>query len=424
MSTSLTGATVITGNGSRNKEFNEFAKIEGLGPAMQRWLRETFHVYTVADLANLSVNRVLSRLEDEEKEFCRREIERWIQQAQQFATEQTSWRTFATFVVSLQSRQVGGQTDQRTTAYFLEADRRAIWSGIECNGVYELMLDQLKHIFQSQPEVISQMESESSMETKSSDVSPSQPESVTALEQEQHEPETAAQTVIDPEPVDESPSESEPVAESIEVESSQPESELEEIVDTEPDIDESLESTTEVSLTVESEPESEPEITEPITLEITQLKFWQPPEVEEPEEEPEPKKTETKEAETEEEEAELEKAIVVNMAKRSLSGMLRKDEPFQLEVTFQITGTGASDLTRESLNYHIQCFIQNREHRKGVQLESKSTGTLSNGELTYTKRLPEITSLKPGLYRLQIVTRLDGGSVSPDLFELPLVQVI
>lgn len=422
MQRSSTVGTLAPDNASKGKEFNEFARIEGLGPAMQRWLRETFHVYTVADLANLSVNRVLSRLEDEEKEFCRREIERWIQQAQQFAAQQTSWRTFATFVVSLQSRQVGGQTDQRTTAYFLEADRRAIWSGIECNGVYELMLDQLKHVFQSQPEVISQMESESSMETTSADVSPSQPEPASALEQEPHEPETEAQTVIDHETVDESSPELETVAESIEVESSQPESTMEEIVDTEPE-DKPLESPKEVSLKTEAEPEPEPEITEPITLEITQLKFWQPFNIEEPvEEEPETKKAETKKAESEEDEAK--KPIVVNMAKRSLSGMLRKEEPFELEVTFQITGTGASDLTRESLNYHLQCFIQNRENRKGIQLESKSTDTLTIGELTYTKRLPEIMSLKPGLYRLQVITRLDGGYAQPDLFELPFVQVI
>ncbi len=446
MSISFAGGLQTAGNANKCKEFNEFAKIEGLGPAMQRWLRETFHVYTVADLANLSVNRVLSRLEDEEQAFCRHEIERWIQQAQGFAAQQSSWRTFATFVVSLQSRQVGGQTEQRTTAYFLEADRRAIWSGIECNGVYELMLDQLKHIFQPQPEVSAPMEPELKIEPELRDNSSSASESgsvLEAVEQESaHEPDRQPEPVDErssqlesetqAEPLSDSSSEPEAVAAVIEIEVETPGLEsysttpAESVTDEEP-----LEFTSAVASEPESEMETDVAVAEPLTLKITQLKFWQPPEAEKSaaedagEEEPEPKKARKVDAKkVEAEEPEPESAIVVNMAKRSLPGMLHAAKPFQIEVTFQLTGAGAVDLTRESLNYHIQCFIQNREVQRRIPLENSATGTFTNGKSTCTRRLPEITSLQPGFYRLQVVTQLKGGYASPDLLELPFVQVV
>lgn len=65
----------------------------------------------------------------------------------QHESKKSHWQTFATFVVSLQSRQ-NGQSDQRTIAYFLEADKHKVWPGIECDGVYELMQAQLKQLMQ------------------------------------------------------------------------------------------------------------------------------------------------------------------------------------------------------------------------------------------------------------------------------------
>lgn len=421
MSTPLTGAT---GSGSQNKEFNEFAKIEGLGPTMQRWLRETFHVYTVADLANLSVNRVLSRLEDEEKDFCRREIEHWIQQAQEFAAQQSSWRTFATFVVSLQSRQVGGQTDQRTTAYFLEADRRAIWSGIECNGVYELMLDQLKHILQLQPEGKALMESESMSEPKPSNANSSETEPMDAAATVMQDSKLENQ-VVQSEPVTTHPSASETVLDTTDIELGP--LEVEQDRTPEAATDESVE------LMIESllGGEVASEVSKPIALKITQLKIYQPPETKELEsgapevKKTKSKKTPSKQAEPEElEEPQQEKAISVNLAKRVMLGMLRRLEPFQIEVTFQLTGTGAVELTQKPLHYRIQCFIQNRVTREKMQLECATAGTLTKGKLTYPSRLPEITLQEPDIYRVQIVTQLQGGSVNPDLLELRFVRVV
>jgi hypothetical protein len=415
MSASFSEEALTVSHVSSGKEFNEFARIEGLGPAMQQWLRESFHIHTVADLANLSAEVVLSRLRDEEKDFCRREIERWIQQAQDFVAHETPWHTFATFVVSLQSRQSGGQMEQRTTAYFLEADRKAIWSGIECNGVYELMLDQLKRNFQLELEVNVPMESESKIEFEPVAAHQSSSEAIALPNDELFESTTIPEPTIQPELLAEDQSESpEP-----------PDLELEAGVESEVETGNVLESTE--ALIPEPETETpieatetpvEAEVTEPLILKITQVKFWQRAEVKEL------IRKGARKGEPEAEEAEEEVEIVINMAKRSLLGMLHAARPFQIEVTFELTGTGAAELIRESLTYHIQCFIRNRDDQRGTSLENGAMGTFTNGETTCTRRLPEITSLQPGLYRLQVVTRLKDVHASLDLFELPFIQVM
>lgn len=153
MSDFFTNETLTTIHTEGAQEPNEFTQIEGLGTAMQRWLRKSLNVCTVAELAKLSVTQVLSRLGEEERTFGPCQLENWIQQAQQVVRQHTPWQTVVTFVVSLQVREVNGQPEQRTIAYCLEVDRKQIWSGVECNGVYELMLEQLKHVVQWGPEV-------------------------------------------------------------------------------------------------------------------------------------------------------------------------------------------------------------------------------------------------------------------------------
>lgn len=431
MTASLTNEILTVSNASNGKEFNQFARIEGLGPATRRWLREVFNVHTLEDLAQLSVNRVLanpalSRLEYEGKAICQQKIERWIQQAQEFVAQKTTWQTFATFVVSLQARQVGGQTEQRTTAYFLEADRKKTWSGIECNGVYEMMLDQLKHPFQLEPEVNAPMEPEPRIEPQPR--IEFKPVSESELDDENLADENLA---------DEGPAELEPVFVSTTAQSDpalEPESQPEPVADSsvepisepldfEGEIAEPVHATMQLKPDAEVEPaeleaEPEPEAAEPLTIEITQLKIWLPSEPEAPEQTVrEPEKPAT-------EEPEVEKAIVVNMPQSSFPGRLQHEKPFTLEVVFQISGTGAVDLTREPLHYQIQCFIQNRETREKMQLESPFPEMLTAGELIYTSRLPETILQQPGAYRFQIVISLDNGHVSPEMFELPFVQVV
>ena len=366
MSTSFTEKIPAVSYTGKGKDINEFAKIENLEPSMRQWLRETFQVVTLKDLANLSVNPVFFRLEDEDKGIPRREVESWIAQAKEFVAGETSWQTFATFVVSLQSRQIGEQIDQRTIAYYLEADKRKIWSGIEHDGVCKLMLDQLEPESPMSPLLQAKAieTSESTLEDDSDSSTDLVSKSTTDGESDLGETHEASEVVAEGE------------------------------------------------LAPESESPPDEEMEEPVRLEITQLKVCQPLEIEE---------TETEGAEAED--IETEKIMVVDTTKRLLPGKLPKEKPFDVEVTFQLLGKGALELTKQPFTYHTEIYGHNRVTRKDLTVGQVSVGTLVDGELIYKSRFPEVTLPEAGPYHLQIITRLEGASVGPDLLELPFVQV-
>lgn len=412
-----------TSYGNPNTSLSQLA---GLGPTTQRWLQETFDVQTLEDLIDLSVNQVLAnpalaQLGAAEKSLCRQKLEQWIQQAQEIVAQNQTWQTFATFVVSLQSRRMGEQTQQRTTAYCLESDRRVIWSGIECDGVYDLMLDQLKHTFQLESEVNIPMAPEPKIEPDAFDEplaepaaatvsehteAPASPTSNSAASEERVSavpPEAAVECppiATDQTAILESPSEGVPSATSF------------------------------ANADLAAEPIAQPETATPMaelrSLEITQLQFWQPADPQLPKTEPAARTLGQAEALTstiEPDTAKEETAIAVNLAHRSLSETLSSQKPLTLEVTFQVTGTAAVELTRQPYHYHVQCFIQHRLTGERREVESSTDTRLKPGELTYTHRLPPISLTQSGPYRLQIVTKLDGGHVCPDILELPFVRI-
>ncbi len=273
--------------------------------------------------------------------------------AQAQATTQTAWQPFATFVVSLQSRQVGGETQQRTIAYFLETDRREIWPAIECNGVYELMLDQLQQVFHLEPEAVE-----------------------------------------DYTPMVESP----PAAEQ------------------DPEISQSLELSLPPSASGTANlvaPPPPEERGEPPTLKITQLKIR-----------PSPILGKDGQENAKGGETSPGQEIVIDPQRRWAGRSLRADQPLDLAITFQLQGTGALALTRQALPYHAQVYGQDRITREKPFLGRTPTGYLVEGELTYTCRLANLVLPKSESYQLQVITRLEGGSVGPDLFELSFIQVI
>ena len=134
-------------NSNKTDDLIALSKLDGITPSMQRWLRKSFNINSVEELTQISVNTLVFRLEEEGKCCARDEVESWMAQAQELVAQKSPWQTSANFVVSLQSRSIGDQIEHRTTVYFIEADRKAIWPGIEFNGIYELMREHLKHSY-------------------------------------------------------------------------------------------------------------------------------------------------------------------------------------------------------------------------------------------------------------------------------------
>ena len=367
-------------------------------------------------------------------------------------SEQSSWQTFATFVVSLQSRQEGEQSDQRTIVYFLEADRRKIWPGIECNDVYEFMQDQLKQVLpldprdttstksttESQPQAAVEIASNTKNVSQLTEQSPESLSDVSVekltpkLNGEEHfsEPESLIfpQADSNPQELLELPDEENldslaEVSVPIDVEEDSEslhnvasESLSEEILGSS-ETDENSESVAEGELPPEGKSPPDEEFEEPVTLKITHLKVHQPLEAKEC------KAADAADADADAEDTETEKVMVIDATKRALLDKLPKEKPFDLDVIFHLSGTGALELTKQSLPYYAEVYGQNRITRHKLALGRAPVGRLVNGKLMYTCRLSEMTLSQPGSYSLQIITRLGGASVSPDFLELPFVQV-
>lgn len=79
--------------------------------------------------------------------------------------------------------------------------------------------------------------------------------------------------------------------------------------------------------------------------------------------------------------AETEKIMVVDATKRLLPGELPKEKPFDLEVTFQLSGARAIKLTKQSFPYHTKVYGQNRLTRQKLTLGQTPVETLVDGKL-------------------------------------------
>lgn len=179
---------------SSDREYEDLTAIKGIGPARQQWLREALDVHTIPQLAALSADEIESRLKAAGQLASRKEIEGWLDQAQEMAVaaepaspqdiatiaeepggsvndlanvdeplprdlepensetgkkertlgEEDGWKPFASFVVEFQVRQQAGQAQERQTkVHYMEADKSETWPGLEAEQLCQWMLAQV-----------------------------------------------------------------------------------------------------------------------------------------------------------------------------------------------------------------------------------------------------------------------------------------
>jgi predicted negative regulator of RcsB-dependent stress response len=141
----------------------------------------------------------------------------------------------------------------------------------------------------------------------------------------------------------------------------------------------------------------EPAAALPVTMEITQVQAFQPPQAGIP--------------------------IGIGKAGRPFSGFVRSDEPFVLEVSFELAGPGADDVAKRRTTYSAQFHVRNLTTSERTHLGDARLDTLVEGELSYTATLPEAT-LQSGMYRLRVLATLQDGRTAPGYLEVPLLQVV
>lgn len=397
------------------------SRLKNIPLIAQSFLKKVLSIHSVEQLAQVSVDELTLKLEEKGQFYTRQEIEGWLEAARDLVAQTTTWQSSANFIVSFQKRTMKGRVEHRTTFYLVEANRRFVWPGIECYGIYQLMREHFKKSCKKGhgepitrilwPENgLKNVQSEASESDDTSGASKSIADLTLDvwMSEVKHslEPQPDITLLVQPDSHKIFGSISEelpncPIQESSDLSS-----------DDKLDTAERLkvpESVNEGTL-LEEQP------IEPIKLEITQVKVYSPPETNN-----ESADSETEGAKTQE--AAEAPVIIADATKRVFLGELPKATPLDLEVSFQLTGTGALNLTKQPLLYQTEVYGENRTNHQKFILGSAPVGTLIEGKLTYTCRLTEVNLSETGNYRLQFFTQLENDLVRPDLLELPFVQV-
>lgn len=134
----------------------------------------------------------------------------------------------------------------------------------------------------------------------------------------------------------------------------------------------------------------------PMRVEITQIRTFQPPQADNP----------------------------VGSGKPDLpfEGHIKGNEPFALEILFDLVGEAAADLSEEQAIFRARAYVQDQTTGASTHLGDAEPGNLVKGELAYAATLSELT-LPPGTYRLFALLTLQAVSVRPDFVTLPAFEV-
>jgi hypothetical protein len=114
-------------------------------------------------------------------------------------------------------------------------------------------------------------------------------------------------------------------------------------------------------------------------------------------------------------------AIAIHDDGHALNHPLRVGEPFALMVRFRLSGLLPTQL-EAAMTYTTQCFARNRTSGKLYCLAAPDPTPISPNQLTYQVMLSDLELTRPGLYRLQILTTLQGTPAMPGCFELPMLH--
>jgi hypothetical protein len=136
--------------------------------------------------------------------------------------------------------------------------------------------------------------------------------------------------------------------------------------------------------------------TVPVTVEITQIRAYQPPAAKTPQ--------------------------VVATSAQGSTGFLRSGEPVLFELSFELAGDGASEVAKKHTPFHVDIYAYNRSTAARKHLSDPELGATEKDKLSYTKILPK-AMLDAGTYRLDCAAVLEGTTVDQGYLRVPALQV-
>lgn len=134
----------------------------------------------------------------------------------------------------------------------------------------------------------------------------------------------------------------------------------------------------------------------PVTVEVTQVRAFQPLESETPR--------------------------AVATAGGSFSGVVTGDEPVSFEVSFQIAGPAAMEIAECYSGFTAEVFAINRRNSVRERFSAPGPGSITVNESSYTMVLPEST-LPSGMYRLECIATLEGAPPAKGYLNVPFLRV-
>lgn len=145
--------------------------IPGVSKALEQWLRESLKVYTFADLAKLSAQKIRARGKQTGEVLSIEELEPILAKAKELADAASAesalpakakpekaapsaktikeWNDFANFVICFEKKTAGGKEEKRTKVehrtgiQHMETEEQASWPGIETDEACKWMLKRL-----------------------------------------------------------------------------------------------------------------------------------------------------------------------------------------------------------------------------------------------------------------------------------------
>lgn len=135
----------------------------------------------------------------------------------------------------------------------------------------------------------------------------------------------------------------------------------------------------------------------PMTVRITDIQAFQPPQIDKP--------------------------VGVGHAGRPFPRFLRSGEPFALGVSFGLAGLAAADLAKQPVSYLAQFHARDLATGATIPLGETDLNALAEVKLAYNAMLPK-ASLPPGIYRLRTLVTLQGAHAIPGYLEVPMMQVL
>ena len=134
----------------------------------------------------------------------------------------------------------------------------------------------------------------------------------------------------------------------------------------------------------------------PVTVEITEVRAFQPLESETPR--------------------------AVATADGNVSGVVTGGEPVSFEVSFQLAGPGARNITDSDSRFTAEIYAYNRTTSASELLATAEPGSMVEGVLSYGAVLAKAT-LPSGTYRLECSAALEGAHPMEGYLKVPFLRV-